>query len=138
MADIYADDYSKKITSAGYEPHGYVEHYTWAKAAAIGDKIYMGIIPAGVDVGSIALVNDALAAGTLSLGFEPIDGSVPAANLTYWLAAQSIATAGRQASIAQPILSNVPLKLVGTIGGAALTPATKLTVIVGGIGRGII
>lgn len=136
MANIYADDFTTKRLAGGQDPKGYVESYHWAKAAAIADKVYFGIIPGGVEVNSVELVNDALASGTLSLGYEFVDG-IGTNNTTYFFNTQSIATAGRQLSIAQPIVFTKPVRLVGTVGGAALLATTKLAPVIGGIGRGI-
>lgn len=137
MPNIYADDFNNKRLAGGQDPKGYCESYPFAKAAAIADKLYFGIIPAGVEVNSVELVNDALTSGTLSLGYEPVDGVSPAANLTAFFTTQSIATAGRQLSISQPILFNKAVRLVGTLGGAAALVTTKLTPVIGGVGKGV-
>jgi len=137
MANIYADDFTNKRIVGGQDPKGYCESYPVAKVAAIADKIYFGVIPGGVEVNSVELINDALTSGTLSLGYEPVDGISPVANLTAFFNAQSIATAGRQLSIAQPVLFNTAIKLVGTLGGAPTLITTKLTPVVSGKGVGI-
>lgn len=137
MPNIFADDYNKKALSSGLAPTGYNESYPVAKVAAIADKIYFGIIPAGVEINQVTLINDALASGTLSLGYEPVDGVSPAADLTAFFNAKTIATAGRFDSVAQPLVLNKAVKLVGTLGGAATLITTKLTVVIAGKGNGV-
>lgn len=136
MADIFADDYNKKPLASGQLTKGYNESYPLAKAAAAADKLYFGIIPAGVEINAVSLVHDADADGLLSLGFEPTDGD-PSAVLTQWFSAQSLATAGRKESASQPIIFQKPVKLVGTLTGGGIVLGTKLTVIVNGKGVGI-
>lgn len=136
MANIYADDYNKKPLSSGLATQGWNESYAIAKAAASGDKIYFGIIPAGVEINAASLIHDADADGTLSLGFEPVDGT-PAAALTQWFNAQALSSAGRKESASQPVVFNKPVKLVGTLGGGAIALGTKLTVVLNGKGNGI-
>jgi hypothetical protein len=137
MPNIYADDFNTKRNAGGQDPKGWTESYPWAKVANIADKLYFGIIPGGVEVSSLELVNDALTSGTLSLGYEPVDGVSPAANLTYFLTTAALGTAGRIVSLAQPLLFNKPVRLVGTLAGAATLVTTKLTPVVAGTGRGI-
>lgn len=136
MPSIYNDDFSNKRIAGGQDPKGWCESYPWAKVAAIADKIYFGIIPGGVEVNSLDIITDALASGTLSVGWEYVDGSA-GGSATAFFNAQTIATAGRFSSAAQPIVFNKPVRLYGTVGGAALLVTTKITPVVSGKGNGI-
>lgn len=138
MANIFADDFKTKILSGGQRANGWVETYPVTKAAAIADKIYYGVIPAGVEITGVDFVNDAAAVGgTLSLGYEPVDGVSPVANLTAFFTAQPIATAGRQRGAIHPVLLSGAVRLIGTVGGAAIGASVKITPIVNGKGLGI-
>lgn len=137
MADIYADDFGKKAIPSGQRPNAYNDSYPLAKAAAASDKLYFGIIPAGTEINECSLVHDADADATLSLGFEPADGALPAANLTAWFTAQALAAAGRKESVAQPIVFQKDVKLVGSLAGGGILVGTKLTVILNGKSIGV-
>jgi len=137
MPDIFANDFNNKRLDGGQDPKGWNESYPFARAAAIADKLYFGIIPGGVEMSEVVLINDALTGGTLSLGYEPVDGVSPPANLTAFLTNASIASAGRLVSIAHPLLFNNAIRLVGTLGGANALATTKLTADVSGKGVGI-
>lgn len=135
MARINIKEASLKRYTSPLLGNGWVETYRGSDAAAIGDTINFGIIPAGIDVSHVAIINDAVAAGTLSLGFEPV-GALPAANATFWFTAQSLASAGRAVSIAQPFMFESDVRIIGTLAGAALTAANKVTVVVNGEAAG--
>lgn len=137
MANIFADDFNKKNTAGGNQPAGWNETFPMAKAAASGDKIYFGIIPAGVEINGVSLVHDADADGTLSLGFEPVDGVSPVAAATQWFSAQALSSAGRKESVSQPVVFNKAVKLVGTLGGGAILATCKLTAVLNGKGNGV-
>lgn len=137
MADIFADDFGKKAVPSGQRPNAYNDSYTFAKAAAAGDKIYFGILPAGTEINRVSLVHDADADATLSLGFEPADGTLPAANLTAWFSAQALAAAGRKESVAQPIVLQKDVKLVGSLAVGGILVGTKLTVVLDGKSLGV-
>jgi len=131
MPRINLNDAALKRYTSPLLGNSWVETYKCAQAAAIGDTINFGIIPAGIDVNTVVIVTDAVALGTLSLGFEPV-GVAPTANSTQWFSAQSIATAGRFVSVSQPLLFEGDVRIIGTLGGAALVAANKVTVLVNG------
>jgi len=138
--DLYADDFGKKSLPNGQRPNAFNLSYGFAKAAASADKIYFGIVPAGHEINALALVHDADADGTLSIGYEPYDAlavGAPAANPTYFFNAQALSAAGRKESVAQPISFKFPVKLVGTLGGGGIVAGTKLTVVLDGNSTGV-
>ena len=131
MPRINLNDAALKRYTSPLIGNTWTETYKCAQAAAIGDTINFGVIPAGIDVNTVAIISDALATGTLSLGFEPV-GVAPTANATQWFTAQSLAAAGRFVSVSQPLLFEGDVRIIGTLGGAALTSATKVSVLVNG------
>lgn len=133
MADVLNSDYAKRPMHMSAYGNAWSDDFLWNKAAVIADKLYIGVIPAGTRVVDAELyLSAALASGTLSLGFEPADGVSPAANLTYWLNAQTLAAAGRFETSAAPVTFEKAVKVVGTVGGANLTTTQVLDVIFSG------
>ncbi|WP_313619550.1 MULTISPECIES: hypothetical protein [unclassified Achromobacter] len=132
--DRYSPDYNAKPLHTQAFGNAWVETYGYRNAAAVGDKVYLGVIPAGVVVTALRLVADAAGAGVkVDLGFEPYDASDgPLADPDAWLAGADIATAGNVDSKAHPILFKRPVKLVATISGAAVTGTPQLTAVVNG------
>jgi hypothetical protein len=136
MANIYASDYNKKPLSSGNKPQGYNESYkhTLAANAAIGDVIYLGKIPAGVEINSGALTHSADADSSLSIGYIPEGGAaVPEA----FLSATALATAGRKNFDKHPVVLNVPSDLIATVSGGVLNSGTVLSVVTAGKGIGV-
>jgi hypothetical protein len=134
MANKYASDYNKKPLSGGNKPQGYNESYKFNAGATSGDVIYLGKIPAGVEINEVALVHDADADATIALGYIPDGGaSVPNAFLT----ATALATAGRKVGGLHPVVLNVEADLIATVGGGDIAANTKLTVITSGKGIGV-
>lgn len=132
MPDILNNDYGQRPQHMAEFGNAFNEDFPWNKAATAGDKLYFGILPAGVRVTEVDLyLDDNIASGTLSLGFEPVD-TLPSPNLTYWLTTQTLGTAGRFESLAAPITFDYPVKVVGSLAGANLTTANNLSVIVEG------
>jgi len=133
MADIYAPDYNQKPLHMAEMGNAWAENYSIAKAAAQNDKLYLGIIPAGVQVDLARLIfEDAGTGVTLDLGYEPVDSS-PSAVGDYWIDGQDVATAAGSAfSSALPITFEKPVKLVATVLGAALTNTPRFDVILKG------
>ena len=131
MANVFASDYRTK--SLRTIPNAWAESYSYQGAAASGDKIYFGIIPAGVEVEDVDAIFDDCGTGvTLSLGYEPV-GTLPAAALTAFFTTIDVATAaGRQRYSGHPIKFDQDVKLVGTVGGAAFTGTPKVTAKIGG------
>ncbi|MGE8688621.1 MAG: hypothetical protein ACN6PJ_15875 [Achromobacter sp.] len=132
--DRYSPDYNSKPLHTQAFGNAWVETYGYQAAAAIGDKIYLGVIPAGVVVTAVRLITDAAGAGvTLDLGFEPYDASDgPLADLDAWLAGADVAAAGIVESEAHPITFKRPVKLIATVAGAAFTGTPRLTALING------
>jgi len=138
MATQYASDFNKKPLSSGNKPQGYNESYAViANVLVVTDKVYFGIIPAGMEINDVALIHGADADATLSLGYEPVNAGEIAAVPNYWFNAQALATPGRKQSQSFPIRFNVDVMLVGTVGGGAIANGTQLTVVTDGKGIGI-
>lgn len=135
MADQYASDYNKKPLSSGDKPSGYNESYNVVCNGIVsGDTIWFGKIPAGVEINEVALLHDADADATLSLGYKAEGQSaVPAA----FLAATALATAGRKVGAAYPLVFNEPVDLIGVVGGGAITNGVRLNVVTNGKGNGV-
>lgn len=139
MADKYALDYGKKPLYMAEAGNAWAENYTIAQAANNGDKLYLGIIPAGVEVDFVRMIYAATGTtSTVSLGYEPLEGSDPAAAGTAW--ASGVATgggAGTSISAATPIRFDKPVKLVATVGAANFSGSPRIDVNVKGICIGI-
>lgn len=134
MANIYASDYNKKPLSSGNKPQGYNESYKHDTGAASGDVIYLGKIPAGVEINEVALVHDADADASIALGYIPEGGaSVPAG----FMAATALSSAGRKVGGLHPVVLNVQADLIATVSGGAIASGTKLSVITAGKGIGV-
>ena len=131
MARINIKEASLKRYTSPLLGNAWAETYRGVDAAAIGDTINFGIIPAGIDVNTVVIINDLVALGTLSLGFEPV-GTAPTANATYWFNAQTLAAAGRFVSSSQPFMFETDVRIIGTLAGAALVAANKVTILVNG------
>jgi len=132
--DRYSPDYNSKPLHTQAFGNAWVETYGYRGAAAAGDKVYLGVIPAGVVVTALRLIADAAGAGVkVDIGFEPYDASAgPVADLDVWLAGADIATAGIVDSKAHPISFKQPVKLVATVSGAAFTGTPQITALVNG------
>ena len=132
--DRYSPDYNAKPLHTQAFGNAWVETYGYRNTAEVGDKIYLGLIPAGVVVTGVRLIAAAAGAGVkVDLGFEPhvvSDGpiAVPAA----WLNAGDIADAGCVDSHAHPIAFKRTVKLIATVKGASFTGTPQLTVVVNG------
>lgn len=138
MADKYAADFNQKPLYMAEAGNAWGEDYTIAVAANQNDKLYLGIIPAGVRVDQVRFIwEDGGAGNTMDVGYEPVD-STPSAVGDYWIDGQDIATAaGNAFSSALPITFEKPVKLVATVLGANLTNTPRFTVIVKGTCVGI-
>ncbi|WP_287814520.1 hypothetical protein [Achromobacter sp.] len=132
--DRYSPDYNSKPLHTQAFGNAWVEAYGYRGATGATDKIYLGVIPAGVVVTGVRLITDATAAGVkVDLGFEPYDASDgPLADPDAWLAGADIAAAGIVDSKAHPIVFKRAVKLVATISGAAITGTPQLTAVVDG------
>lgn len=104
-------------------------------AQASGDVIRFCDLPAGSEVLNVEVPNDAMGGSTtLALGYEYLDVNDGAAQPTAFKAATSTASAGKITTSFHPVQIERPFRLIGTIGGAAMTG--KLTAIVHYIYKG--
>lgn len=133
MADVLGQQYNNVPAYNGMG-NAFCKSYKAKKAANSGDKLYLGIIPAGVRVDDFALIyDDAGTSVTCKVGYEPLD-TLPAASDAYWIAASyDIATAaGRKDSTSHPIVFENPVKIVLTVAGANFTGTPSITAVVKG------
>jgi len=136
MTDLYAADYGQKNTHMSAYGNAWTDDFQFTGAAAKDDKLYLGIVPAGVRVTNVRLIHHAAGTGvTADLGFEPVEDGSPPASATAFLAAANLAAAGVKYSSALPVTFNRPVKLVLTVKGANLAQGT-LCAIVNGIALG--
>ncbi|MDS1141719.1 hypothetical protein RE432_14855 [Pusillimonas sp. SM2304] len=133
MANIHAPDFNNKPLHMSAYGNAWADDYAVTAAPAIADKVYFGIIPAGVRIYSVVLKHHAAGAdATAKLGFEPMEDDTPAADDSYWLpGSTATATAGVKTSTAAPITFDRPVKLVLTAAGANYASGT-LSVVVNG------
>lgn len=116
--DKYASDYGQKPLHMSAHGNAWTEDYQFTGTAADGDKIYLGVIPAGVRVTGIRLIHGAAGEDAAAdLGFEPLEDGTPEAATDYFLAGEDVAAAGVAESAALPITFNRPVKLVLTADG---------------------
>lgn len=94
-----------------------------AAGAAIGDKVYLGIVEPGSTVVAFDLYRTALGAGvTLTVGYEPRDpDSLLTADPDYWANAVAASAAGWIRSDAAPIHFEEGVYIIATIAGGAAT-----------------
>ena len=103
-------------------------------AAAIGDEVEMGVIPAGTEVIRLETVFDALGAGSsIDLGYRYVDEENGSTDLTYW-GNQSTASEGNGSHQSKPKRFEDAAILVATVKGGTATG--ELFVIPHWIGRG--
>lgn len=133
MANIYAPEYNQKPLHMAAMGNAWCEDYAVTAAPQNGDKVYLGIIPAGVRVYEVRLKHGAAgASATAKLGFEPFDGDTPSADDDYWFAAAtSVTTAGVERSQASAVTFNQPVKLLLTAGGANHASGAYEVVVIG-------
>lgn len=138
MADILAPDLFNRVFHMDDHGDAISEAYKLTATPSVADKLYFGIIPAGLEVHLVRLQREATAASvTMSLGYEPVDATKgPTANTTYWFSALAVNAAGGDFSLGNPIRFEQPVKLVGTVGGAGYT-AKRVDVIVQGKAIGV-
>ena len=133
MADIFATGYSSPNSFSAEMGNAFIATFSHASAAAAaGDKIYMGILPAGVRIDLVrANFSDTGTGNTVDVGYEPVDGSTPSAVLNYWWNDLDTASAALPAafSSAAPIAFDKPVKVVILVNSADLsgTPTFRLT-----------
>ena len=113
-------------------------------ALVIGDKVRLGILPAGFEIhDSLAIVSDAFtASSTAKLGFEYVDGvdvTATPQDDDYFHAALAINAAGRTRSAntaVAPVIVPKAVYVIATIAGANLAAVGILDFIVEGVDRG--
>jgi len=136
MATLYAADYGNKTSHMSAYGNGWCDDFQYTGSAKKDDKVYLGIVPAGVRVTGVRLLHHAAGTGvTADLGFEPADGDSPPASLTGFMNGTNIAASGVKDTWARPVTFNAPVKLVLTVRGADMT-AGNLCAIVSGITLG--
>lgn len=135
MANVTAADFNTKprLTLA----NAYAEDFGAVAATGVlqNEKVYLGVIPAGTRLQDVrAITSGSLGATTtLSLGFEPmVAGDGPTANATYWLNAVASTAALNSQSSSLPITFERDVKLVATVGGAAVTGSPTIAAVVQG------
>ena len=129
----YAQDYNIKAVHAGAYGNGWAEDYTAAVKPVAGEKIYLGVLPAGVRIHALTLSFAAAGAGgAITLGLEPLDGDLPAANATAFLPSTDVSAAGRAVAAFDPFTLQRPVALVATVGATAFVNAPKITAVVNG------
>lgn len=113
-------------------------------AGAVADVYQPVVIPAGLEVWDVDIVNDDLDTGvaalSASVGYAPVNAADgPVADPAYFSAAGTfLSAAGRKQCVFQPIKFERPVFLTLTIAVAAATFATgKVTALVKGDGLGI-
>lgn len=132
MGSIYAKDYNQKPLHMSAHGNAWSEDYSAVAAPKIGDKLYLGVIPAGVRVYEVRLKHGAAGAtATLDFGYEPFDGDTPTADDDYWLSVADVAAAGVKRSDSAAITFNRPVKLVLTAGGANYASGAFEVVVLG-------
>jgi hypothetical protein len=135
MADIFAPGYTSPNSFAAEKGNAFI--MSMEMLAATGnsaDKIYMGILPAGVRVDLVrGNFGDTGTGNTLDVGYEPAEGTLPTASLNYWWNDLDTATAAVPAAFSSsaPIMFDRPVKVVILINSANLagTPNLRLTFI---------
>lgn len=133
--NIFAPDYGTKLLHMAEGGNALAEDYTVQGKPGAGDKLYFGIIQAGVRVHAVQILSGAAGAGaSVKVGFEPADNEDPrVADDDYFIqAGASLATAGAVSSASLPITFDYPVKLVATVGATAFANDTKLVAIVTG------
>lgn len=136
MANVRAADLQTKVLHMAEYGNAISEDYGPVAATGVltGEKVYLGVIPAGSRINDVRVVTSgSLGAGTtLSLGYEPFSGSSPAANGTYWMNAVASTAALNSQSAALPVTFDLPVYLVATVGGGNVTGSPTITAILGG------
>ena len=114
-------------------------------AIALGDKVRIGVIPAGTSLlDSLAILSVAMTASvTGKIGFEYVDGidvtAVPHDDDYFLAAGQSLATAARLRNATTNAVVTLPKDawLILTTAGAANAKASKLDFILVGASEGV-
>ena len=144
MASFNAVDlYTKSRHLGGYGNATVVHGSVTPTAATALDVFRPVMIPAGVEVTSVRIVNDDLAASALAvkIGYEPVNAADgPTADDDYFVATGStiLQTAGTTELAFRPIKFEKPVFLTITVTTTAVTFASgNITAIVTGDGIGV-
>jgi len=130
--DKYAADYGQKPAHMSAYGNAWADDYQFTGAAQQDDKIYLGIIPAGVRVTGVRLIHhDAGSGVSVDLGIEPVEQGTPPASANAFVTNTMIATQGFIDSFTLPITFNQPVKLVLTVKGANMAVGTLCAVVSG-------
>lgn len=133
MADVFGNDTLTPNARPGHSQafgNGFVQSYSASKAAANGDVLHIGIIPAGTRVDILRLIwADAGTSVTAKVGYKPVD-TTPTADDDYWIAAglDIAAAAGSSFSVSDPITFERDVYITLTVGGADFTGTPKISV----------
>jgi hypothetical protein len=137
MANKYASDFQTKQTRLGVNGGAVAEVFEIKEGANNGDKLYLGVLDAGVVITDVKLTFDAGGANTtLALGYEPYGHTDFAASANYFLPATASVNAGAARSNAHSIEFSNRVALVAVVGGGNLvgTPLIKAVVTGNGVG----
>lgn len=135
MANIFAPGYPTPNQFAAEKGNAFIATFQIASAAANStDKIYLGVLPAGVRIDLVrGSFGDTGTGNTIDVGYEPDDDAAPAAVLDYWWNDLDTATAAVPTawSTAAPIMFDRPVRVVLTVNSANLagTPTLRVTLI---------
>lgn len=123
---------------------GALENSDTAAAIASGDKVRVGVIPAGTLLyDSQVIVSTPMSANvTLSIGFEYVDGvdsAIVPQSATYFGTALAASAAARlrNATANAPVTLPKDAYLILTTGGAANAKASRVDVVLEGISEGV-
>lgn len=136
MANAQAADLWNKIHHVKEDGNCWTEDYGPVNANGVlqNEKAYLGIIPAGTRVQDVRIITSAtLNAGTsINVGYEPVDGSSPAANNTYWQSGLASTAALNAISAGLPITFERDVKLTVQVLGAAVSGSPTIAAVVSG------
>jgi len=129
MANIDADDLEINIVHAGTFGNKSVAHKQINSKPNNGDVLRFFELPAGSTIYGAREVHGALGTGvTMSLGYQPVDGS--AADNVAIAAAASVAAAGDSYMAKVPVVLAKDSYIVGVIGGANAASAQNVDLVV--------
>lgn len=144
MATFSATDLNTKARFMGGYGNGVIVYGTVAPTAgALADVYKPVVIPAGMDLTDLEIVNDDLDTGgtafAVKVGYAPLNASDgPEADDDYFTAASTfLSAAGRKVCAFQPIKFEYPVVVTLTVTTAATTFASgDVTVIAKGVAEG--
>lgn len=136
MANAKAADLHKKVQHMTQFGNGWSEDYGAVSASGVNqnEKVYLGVIPAGVRVQDVRLITSGTlgASTTVDLGYEPVDGSSPSADGDYWQANLASTSALNTTSSAAPITFEKDVFLVATVEGANVSGSPTMSAVAQG------